>query len=150
MKSIIILVLIPILLVVSTTLQAQSKIHFRYDDSGNRELRTLVDTIEFTSNTAIAYELDQDEEVTPIETELGDQEVLIYPNPTRGVLRIDMPKLEDSGVTLAIFDLRGNLLVSKDAHEFNNRIDLSSYPSGTYVLILRFANTSREWKIIKK
>jgi hypothetical protein len=122
-------------------LQAQSKIYFKYDGSGNRKLRT----IDMTKSATITA---QDEGA--LDSRLGDQEIRIYPNPTKGLLKIDMPEMVSSKVTIQIFDSRGNLLISKVARETENQLDLSGYPGGLYILLIRTPDDRQEWKIIKE
>lgn len=134
-----------LLLVVATplALQAQTKIYFKYDGSGNRRLRT----IDMSKSATIAAQ-GQDEEL--LDSRLGDQEIRIYPNPTKGLLRIDMPELSTTTVSLQVFDSRGSLLISKTAAETGNQLDLSAYPGGMYILLIRTAKDKQEWKIIKE
>lgn len=90
------------------------------------------------------------QEAEELTTELGEQEIRIYPNPTKGLLRIDIPNLGDESMTLDVFDSQGRLLIRQDAAAIGNQLDLSAYPSGMYLLLIRTAGDKQEWKIIKE
>jgi len=65
--------------------------------------------------------------VTPIE--LSD--FALYPNPTDGMLFLDLPALE-SEATLTIFDVLGNTLLQSAVFQKRNQYDLNALPSGLY------------------
>ena len=55
-----------------------------------------------------------------------------YPNPTQGLIRIDLPEVQ----FVEVFDLLGkSIFVSEKA-----TIDLSGLPSGVYVLKVNLSN----------
>ncbi|MFV0377412.1 MAG: T9SS type A sorting domain-containing protein [Mangrovibacterium sp.] len=145
MKKILSLLLVALALAAPAALQAQSKVRFEYDGSGNRKLRTI--TLSTSPTMASKSQMLEPEE---LKTELGDQEIRIYPNPTKGLLRIDIPNLDGTNITLDIFDSHGRLLIRKDAQAIGNQLDLSAYPSGMYLLLIRTENDKQEWKIIKE
>lgn len=81
---------------------------------------------------------------------MAEQEIRIYPNPTKGLLRIDIPNLDGANITLDVFDSHGRLLIRKDAQAIGNQLDLSAYPTGMYILLIRTETDKQEWKIIKE
>jgi len=76
----------------------------------------------------------------------------IYPNPTLGPLRISLDEDITGASTLEIFDVTGKV-VSK-VRDLNGQriveIDLSSSPAGMYYGIVKDANKTRTFKVIKK
>ncbi|MCA9352812.1 T9SS type A sorting domain-containing protein [Patescibacteria group bacterium] len=71
--------------------------------------------------------------------------IVIFPNPTDGLLRI---KDDNKTVELVtIYDTLGRLLLQIQYREL---IDLSSFPSGLYLIEMRKGNQSMTKKIIKK
>lgn len=74
--------------------------------------------------------------------------VLLYPNPTKGTVHI----LNDEEFInrVSVFDVYGRLLFAENI-ENNYSIDMSSYPSGIYIIQMedRYGNIHTE-KIIKK
>lgn len=141
MKKILLLGVI-LFLIVPTISIAQASVEFTYDDSGNRISRTVISLKSATTNGLEAKE--------PIEAQIGLQEARIYPNPTEGLLRIDLPNLEIANASLYVYDLHGKLLSHQTATAFNNEINLFSYPDGVYLLIVQIEQNKREWKIIKQ
>lgn len=137
--------LVIILLHGAFSLHAQTKISFKYDVSGNRTDRAV---ILLANKSATIEQGDQhEEELTEL---LGDQEIRIYPNPTKGLLKIDLPSLNGIDVTLRLHDSNGRLLIRKQAQEIGNELNLSAYPSGFYILLIQAGTEKREWKIIKE
>ena len=66
-----------------------------------------------------------------------DNTIHVYPNPTEGLLNVDLPATSGS-VTLRIIDLYGKVVLTK-TNEHNNRnlqIDLSEFAKGTYLLAI--------------
>ncbi|RKD92653.1 T9SS type A sorting domain-containing protein [Mangrovibacterium diazotrophicum] len=123
---------------------AQSKIYFEYDGSGNRELRTI------TLNKSATINSEKQEEEIVIEDQLENQAILIYPNPTKGILRIDIAELNGINMVVGIYDSNGRLLINQSLKENTSQFDLSAYPSGLYFLIIKSNDEKREWKIIKE
>ena len=77
---------------------------------------------------------------TGMDVSLGIQEdaiaanqptIVVYPNPTTGVVTIDVDQSLYSGVE--VFDLQGRLIVDTDL----NQINLSQNPNGIYILKLK-------------
>lgn len=124
---------------------AQTKISFGYDFSGNRIDRKVI--LLANKSVSIAQGDQQKEELEEL---LGDQEIRIYPNPTKGLLKIDFPSLSETRASLRVHDSKGRLLISKQAQETGNELDLSAYPPGFYILLIQAGTEKREWKIIKE
>lgn len=127
------------------SVHAQTKVSFKYDLSGNRTDRMV---IMLPNKSASIAQGDQQKE--ELEDLLGNQEIRIYPNPTKGLLKIDFPSLSETGATLRIHDSQGRLIMSKQAQEIGNELNLSAYPSGIYILFIQAGTEKREWKIIKE
>ena len=126
------------------TVSAQDKISFKYDLSGNRTDRKV---IELTQKNASIAQGDKQKE---LKDQLGIQEVRIYPNPTKGLLKIDFPDLSKTGAILSVHNLQGGMLIQKQAQEIGNELDLSAYPSGLYILVIQAGEERKEWKIVKE
>ncbi len=64
----------------------------------------------------------------------------ITPNPTNGIVTIDLALTQHAEVGIAIYTLRGELiteLVQSNTNQLSQQLDLSAYPSGMY--FVRFA-----------
>jgi len=127
------------------TSQAQTRVTFTYDENGNRDSRIILKsaTIPFDSLQAKQAE-------KPLDDKVGLQKTRIYPNPTKGMLRIDFPALGDQQPIIRVFDPSGKLIVQKTALSSGNEIDLSAHPSGFYIMTIQIGMEKKEWKIIKE
>ena len=71
----------------------------------------------------------------------------LYPNPTTGILNVEFGNMNFEGAaTLQLLDLEGRLLQEFKIQNPKFQIDLSPYPSGTY--LLRAAGATR--RVVKK
>jgi hypothetical protein len=73
----------------------------------------------------------------PVNSEVIYRNDLIkaYPNPTSGEITIEgLPENQKSKI--AVFDLDGKLILSKTTEETTEKIDLTNFVPGTYLLIV--------------
>ncbi len=76
----------------------------------------------------------------PITQDVPDMEmaheVSLFPNPSTGELNVDLPSYAGRAVRLEIYSLQGRLLHFAEIQEVQTieRLDLSAYPSGMYLL----------------
>ncbi len=84
---------------------------------------------------------------TGVETEV-DSKTLVYPNPTRDYLFIksDIEPI----LSLKLTDLQGKLLIEKHPTNYSERLDLSIFDPGLYILQLVFKNKIESMKILKR
>jgi hypothetical protein len=130
----------------STTQTAlpQDSVSFVYDEAGNRISRTIV----FNTTSG---QLRSDDETTDYTEVLPETILHIYPNPTEGLLRINIENLPDGKtVQIAVFGASGQLLLKKEHQPAITEIDLGGQPAGIYLLNLQIGSETTEWKIIKK
>ena len=74
----------------------------------------------------------------------SDNDILIYPNPTNGILQINSKEDIES---LSLYNIQGKLIF----HEKTNSIDLSKFPKGLYLAkIVTKSNKSFTKKVIRK
>jgi len=125
-------------------------VNYGYDAAGNRTFRTIT----LQPKPAPAPK-DKEEEQQPSEVvyseALSDIELKIYPNPTDGLLKVEIHNLpEGQTVDIMLYNLSGKLIKSfKGLNKFAT-IDLSAQPQGTYLMKIRAGEYQTEWKIIKK
>jgi hypothetical protein len=129
------------------TAHAQSKIVYSYDANGNRDSRGI---LTLRKATIDSDSLQAKQEIQPLEDKVGLQETRIYPNPTRGMLRIDFPELTGQQPEIRVYDPSGRQIVQKTALSSGNEIDLSSHPSGFYIMVIQIGQEKKDWKIIKE
>jgi Secretion system C-terminal sorting domain len=134
-----------ILFVSSAWCSAQTTVYYKYDDAGNRIERNIVPL-----QSARPDSSDQNEKKV-FEDDLGNKKVLIYPNPTRGQLQIELIGYDkETKTNLFLYNLSGALLMSKSITNSSEIIDLSTYPVGMYILKIVWGDKTSEWKIIKE
>ena len=134
-------------------LHSQDTVSYGYDFAGNRVSRT----INFNSLKSAAAP--EDEPAPAVYSEmLSDIELRIYPNPTDGLLKVEIRNLpEGQTADILLYDLSGRLITSRKGVIDFADIDISAQPSGTYLLRIIAGETTfggsqyrTEWKIIKK
>jgi len=67
---------------------------------------------------------------------LGDnfQEILIYPNPTKGEVKLTFSHLPKEGAILSIYSLSGSLMYKSAIDEAEKHLNLTEFPVGLYIL----------------
>ena len=132
------------------------KVEYKYDASGNRVSRNV---IVLTSPSIAGSDQSKGEpqfEALPEMQEsytdmLGEREVVIYPNPTQGIIRIDLQGYGDmNNARLLLYNIQGRLLLQINNVESTNTLDLTSFPVGMYILHLIEGIERSEWRIIKQ
>lgn len=139
MKSFFLILLLSLLGIMQ--IQAQ-QVGYTYDLSGNITSRKVIpfSTRSSIDSTTISRRSFEDKEIN----------VKIYPNPTKGILRISIDNLDvQENMAVLLYDLSGRLLINTKREGSEIELDLSSYQNGTYILRLIRNNEKSEWKIIK-
>lgn len=121
------------------------RIKYTYDNAGNRLTRQK----EIVVQTRGA--LSDEEEPSVYEEELSETKVTIYPNPTRGMLKIDISGVEKfENARISLYDLTGKLLQQLAGISQSNEIDLSERTPGMYIMQVAYNGKISSWKIIKE
>jgi len=61
-------------------------------------------------------------------------EILIYPNPTKGEVKLTFSQLPKAGTLLSIYNLSGKLIYKSTADETEKDLNLTGFPVGLYIL----------------
>ena len=121
------------------------RIKYTYDNAGNRLTRQK----EIVVQTRGA--LSDEEEPSVYEEELSETKVTIYPNPTRGMLKIDISGVEKfENARISLYGLTGKLLQQWAGISQSNEIDLSERTPGMYIMQVAYNGKISSWKIIKE
>jgi hypothetical protein len=125
---------------------AAQTLQFAYDEAGNRISRTIT----ILSPDLRAGEERQD--VTSLVEQLAtDLSVKIYPNPTKGLLQVELLGIgTDETVQLVLFGLNGQVLLQTDTTSKLVSVDMLEHSTGVYVLRLTVRGRSTDYKIIKQ
>ena len=122
-------------------------INYGYDSSGNRTDRYI--GLKSTRNTDSKVNEKQDEQF--YSDQLGDIEIKIYPNPSKGELIIEIKNLpEDPIGWIGVYDISGKLVFKQTELLQRNVVNLSSSDKGMYILRIIVGDDISEWKIIKE
>lgn len=126
--------------------KAQSQVHYTYDNAGNRLTQSVIyDEPDRSKNGQgnRGYDIKS--------RELSGHTVSVLSNAEMGQVQIEVLGLEDGDdCQLAFYSLAGTLLISEQATSTRTMFDLSPYPTGIYILVVRLNGESASWKIIKK
>lgn len=87
-----------------------------------------------------------------IEIDINNQNnIVVYPNPSKGILNIDLENVIEKYDTLEVFNLMGQI-VHKEilVDKSTNTIDISKLPDGYYIVKIKNDVKSVQIKLIKK
>lgn len=120
-------------------------IAFGYDESGNRVERKVI------ALQAPAAIVPGDETANDRTTPVLYRELKVYPNPTLGQVRVELPFTEnDAPFTYRVLTATGQVILSGQSASGAADFDLSAQPVGIYFVTLRNASTSYNLQIVKQ
>lgn len=118
------------------------RVVYTYDSSGNRTRAR--------KEIVLRSEGSQEEDSLPQRQNLSLRHVTIYPNPTKGRLRVEITGGGSfEGASLTVYSISGSIVCNLSELDAVNDIDLSQCPNGMYMLVIRVDGESSSWKIIK-
>ena len=100
------------------------------------------DVIKNTNNIVLKY---VSATLTTSETE--KEFTKIYPNPTSDFIYF---KGKENVTSATIFGLEGRLLSEQKLNSNEGKVDLTNLKTGNYILILKYENSTKNYKVIKK
>ena len=79
-------------------------------------------------------------------------DINFYPNPTIDIVNFNFSNLESSELNVLVFDYAGRVLITTkiNIEDYKTKVDLSSLPSGSYLIYLNTKKFNYHTKIIKK
>lgn len=153
--------LIPIILFLfQTSLLYSQKIDFTYDANGNRTSRIYAEQLQSSSVVFPVYnpknlvpftsEFAKEKVSDEKELEAGEVITLVYPNPTKGLIKIEIsnPPLNSKN-ELRLYNLSGTELRVIRNFESYTEVDISSIKDGIYILRIKINESIFDWKIVK-
>jgi len=124
---------------------AINKIAYTYDAAGNRTSRRYV--VDLRSASVVKSE---NPDTIAIKNQLGEPEITVYPNPTKGALSVKITgSSEEQKIDMKLYSPQGALLKNIIKTSETTLIDMTSYPSGWYILRVIIDKKPIEFKIIK-
>jgi len=133
-----------LLLPAAMSIWAQN-VTYAYDNAGNRTARTI------TMNQAPQQPDEPERVVTALSDLIAEKAILIYPNPTKGILSVEIKDYADKlNAEFRLMDMSGRTIINRKSHSGYETFDLSRQTSGIYLLQIRIEGESVVWKIIKE
>jgi hypothetical protein len=81
-----------------------------------------------------------------------DKKLVIYPNPSTGIIHLTINNLEGKRVELSILNVIGSVMYRETLTELNDRytktLDLSKFANGLYYVKLEAESTSQMCKLV--
>jgi len=137
------------LFLLSFSIQATSQqqiVSYAYDNAGNRISRKVEN---ITPPPAHAKKAVVDP--IPVEEQLGERKITIYPNPTKGSLAVEITGGSDKDeLRIVLISAQGIQLQNLKVEKGINPIDMHTYPPGWFILRVQAGDKVTEFKIIKQ
>lgn len=86
-------------------------------------------------------------------SEVESSKIIIYPNPTPGILHLKFPNTKNKPMIIDIYDYRGLLVKSFNYDQPNilpENLNISELNNGSYILKIRTSSTVDYFKILKQ
>jgi Secretion system C-terminal sorting domain len=132
------------------SLKAQH-VDYTYDNRGNRLTRTTVQQLKAGAvQFPVINPKDIPVEDAKAEPVLGELSTLVYPNPNKGFIKIDISNLPvDAKTEARVYDLSGQQQVVKMNFDSSSEIDISQLKDGIYILRIKINEKVFDWKVVK-
>jgi Secretion system C-terminal sorting domain len=131
----------------STTMWAQSRHRYTYDDSGNRVRREL--TYLFTPDDVPVAALKwQPKDSLKTNSASEPRLFKVYPNPNNGQFQVSTDNLKE-GTWLELVDMSGRQIHQQGITESITKVDITHVGAGSFLLICRDkTQVFGRWKVI--
>jgi hypothetical protein len=87
----------------------------------------------------------------PVEENTIQSEVFVYPNPTQGLITVDLLLTKNEDAQIEVFDIAGQLIYNTQlagSDFYSHKIDLSSAAKGVYVVTVKTETTVVTRKVV--
>ncbi len=138
-----------IICLTATIANAQPKVIFDYDDTGNRIMRYRVSSLDSDEYLSDKINEVNDVVINDTKDEFLPGEINISPNPTTDIIVVDVVLEEPTACTIILYDGTGGAIrQAKNVYHFKE-FDISDLSAGTYYCHIETELKSGIWKIIK-
>jgi len=121
-------------------------IYYGYDVSGNRTSRSIT-----LQKSSAQEDIGEQPEQKEIKDQVGNKEIIIFPNPVNSELTVKIPELaEGDNASISLFGQGGQLLFRNDKATDINRVCFSDFLPGMYFMIIEVGENMVEWKVVKE
>jgi hypothetical protein len=141
---------------------------YSYDKNGNRITATIIwlntglksDVVDSSNTPQITSSADSvsvpnNGYSAPIHDSFEGLKITVYPNPTHGILLVQLEGIENVSSTqtatnnINLFDIVGHKIMEISPLNTLNSINLLSQPTGTYIMTIQVGKNSKTYSIIK-
>jgi hypothetical protein len=124
---------------------------YEYDQSGNRVSRNVIylRSAKIRKDSLSEYSLKEKTGDVFRET-INNTRISIYPNPTKGLVNVNIQLSVSDIARIKLYDIQGKLLMDNNNPGTMTEVDLSGLPSGIYLMQIFVNNKPATWKIIKQ
>ena len=130
------------------SVNGQNEISYSYDANGNRISRSILLRKSAIVEDSV-YKEETEKEI--FKDEIGEIQIRIYPNPTKGNLIVEVSGASiGAEIDYSVYSSKGTSLMRQKFFDNNASIDFTNQPSGIYILKLNIEGKKSEWKIIKE
>jgi len=150
------------LILIAGTLKSQSTfIEYTYDNAGNRISRTVIsmrlrkDTSQDSTKTkdSLLTKKQFTDSTALFSENAGNINVSVYPNPTKGLLNLEIENTETPNERISaeysIINENGNIIFNKKYLGKLQAIDFTMYSAGIYYLKIKNEKINKTIKIVK-
>ena len=121
-------------------------IQFNYDNAGNMVLREIILS---SSGQKSGEIITEDSDIEEFTNQIGDKTINIYPNPTKGQLKVDIENTDvENNIKCKVYSLSGNVVYTGNYE--SNLINLEHHKKGIYFLEVTIDGQAKVWRIIKE
>lgn len=135
------------------TIYKEAGLLYTYDNAGNRIGRMPKNIVLNRSNVKSARTADteNDNEESLLQDQIKDYRIIIYPNPTKGRLAVEITPVDDETEgMITLLNMQGVLLCRHPVRSGLSEIDLEGEPSGVYLMLIEIDGQKSSWKVIKE
>lgn len=126
------------------TAQSQG-VSYGYDNAGNRTSRKIVN---LSNQQSVKGKTPDPVSVTD---QLGERKITIYPNPTKGMLAVDINGGNSKDeLSIQLYDGTGKQMLNEKVQPGTTTLNLTSYPQAYYIMRIQAGSKFTEYKIIKQ
>jgi hypothetical protein len=153
MKKIILIFLELIIIFTAKTqiTQTYPDFHYTYDNNGNRIQREYIIICPLCEKKNHDTTKTKTDSIKKYTANLGDQKITVYPNPTTGILKIDITNLTSNNKgTILLADMKGRMIYEDYTISSTNIINLLNISKGYYALKVSLNGKNKEWMIMKE
>ena len=125
-------------------------VNYSYDLNGNR-IHRWVTVLKLQQDSSTIQKDSATKAIHDAEVRHLKDEVAIYPNPTMGILDVKITGMKAGETSQCVFyALSGKELLRKELSGTISRVDINSFPPGTYIVsLILYDGRVEKWKVGK-